>query len=255
MAFFNVFDMRNITISIVSHNHGPLVKTLLDQLCLCRDHIEKIIVTFNIREKVRIRQDNYPFEICSIYNDNPKGFGANHNQAFGHCNTEYFCVMNPDISVSEDPFLPLLSYIGNRNIAIIAPTIVNMNGVVEHSARYFPTPWGLIKKVVGCYDGVYPRRDNQSLEYPDWVAGMFMLVESKSYATLSGFDEAFYLYYEDVDLCARAWQKRMVVALCQDVSVVHDARRSSHRDFKFFKWHVKSAARFFLKHAKKFRKK
>jgi GT2 family glycosyltransferase len=244
--------MKKVTISIVSHNHGPLVKTLLDQLCLCHDHIARIILTFNIRENVRIRQDNYPFEFYSIYNDSPKGFGANHNQAFNYCDSEYFCVMNPDISVAEDPFRPLLSYITNHNIDIIAPIIVNVKGVVEHSARYFPTPWGLVKKVFRCYDGVYPRRDKQSLEYPDWIAGMFMLIDSESYTTLSGFDEAFFLYYEDVDLCARAWENGMAVALCQDVSVVHDARRSSHRDFKFFKWHVKSAARFFSKHAKMF---
>lgn len=247
--------MKKVTISIVSHNHGPLVKTLLDQLCLCHDHIARIIVTFNVREKVKIKEDNYPFEVYSIYNDNPKGFGANHNQAFNYCDTEYFCVMNPDISVNEDPFLPLLPHIKNHNIAIIAPLIVNINGMVEHSARYFPTPWGLIKKVFGCYDGVYPRRDKQSLELPDWIAGMFMLIDSKSYAKLSGFDEAFFLYYEDVDLCARAWKKGMVVALCQDVSVVHDARRSSHRNFKFFKWHVKSAARFFLKHLMRLHKR
>lgn len=244
--------MKKVTISIVSHNHGPLVKTLIDQLCLCNDHIARIIVTFNVREKIRIRQDNYPFEIYSIFNDSPKGFGANHNQAFSYCDTAYFCVMNPDISVSEDPFLTLLSYTANRNIAIIAPMIVNMNGGIEHSARYFPTPWGLVKKVFRCYDGVYPRRDKKGLVFPDWIAGMFMLIDSKSYATLSGFDEAYFLYYEDVDLCARAWSEGMVVALCQEVSVVHDARRSSHRDLKYFKWHITSVARFFLKHAMRF---
>ena len=247
--------MKKVTISIVSHNHGPLVKSLIDQLCFCHDHIARIIVTYNVREKVRIQQGNYPFEIYSIYNDSPKGFGANHNQAFSCCDTAYFCVMNPDISVSEDPFLTLLSFIGNRNIAIIAPMIVNMNGGIEHNARYFPTPWGLVKKVFGCYDGVYHRRDNQSLEFPDWIAGMFMLIDSKSYATLSGFDEAYFLYYEDVDLCVRAWSEGMVVALCQEVSVVHDARRSSHSDLKYFKWHITSVARFFLKHAMRFPKR
>ena len=118
------FDMKKVTISIVSHNHGPLVKTLLDQLCMYHGHIARIIVTFNVLEKVKIKEDNYPFEVYLIYNDNPKGFGANHNQAFNYCDTEYFCVMNPDISVVEDPFLSLLRHIDNHNIAIIAPMIV-----------------------------------------------------------------------------------------------------------------------------------
>ena len=199
--------MKKVTISIVSHNHGPLVKTLLDQLGLFHKNIAKTIVTFNVPEKVRVKQEDYPFEICLLYNDTPKGFSANHNQAFNYCDTEYFCVMNPDISVSEDPFPTLLPYLSERNIAIIAPMIVNMNGVIEHSARNFPTPWGLVKKVFGYYDGVYSRRENQHLEFPDWIAGMFMLIDSKSYAALSGFDEAYFLYYEDVDLCTRAWKE------------------------------------------------
>jgi N-acetylglucosaminyl-diphospho-decaprenol L-rhamnosyltransferase len=244
--------MKKVTISIVSHNHGPLVKTLLDQLCLCHEHIARTIVTFNAQEKIKITQHDYPFETYLLYNNTPKGFGANHNQAFSYCDSEYFCVMNPDIFVSEDPFPTLLPYISERNIAIIAPMIVNMNGGIEYNARYFPTPWGLVKKVFGCYDGVYPRRDKQSLEFPDWIAGMFMLIDSKSYAALSGFDEAYFLYYEDVDLCARAWKAGMVVALCQEVSVVHDARRSSHKDLRYFKWHIASIARFFLKHAMRF---
>lgn len=240
--------MREVTVSIVSHNHGPLVKSLVSQLARCSQHIAEVVITHNVPDDTGLAQDDYPFVITQIHNESPKGFGENHNQAFRHCSTDFFCVMNPDIFVAGDPFSTLLSCCTARSGAIIAPLIVNLSGIVEDSARYFPTPWGLVKKVFGMYDGVYPIKKDQMLEYPDWVAGMFMLVDSSKYAELSGFDESFFLYYEDVDFCARAWQKGYAVTLCQEVRVTHDARRSSHREFIFLKWHVKSAVRFFLKH-------
>lgn len=239
--------MQEITVSIVSHNHSQLIDVLVYQLSKFPQHIAKIIITNNTND-ICLIGEHYPFEVTQIHNKNPKGFGANHNQAFRHCETDYFCVMNPDISIVSDPFSVLLSCFADHSVAIIAPLIVNLRGTVEDSARFFPTPWGLVKKVFGHYNGVYHIKTDQELSFPDWVAGMFLLIKSVKYTELAGFDESFFLYYEDVDLCARAWQKDYVVALCREVYVIHDARRSSHRDLKFFKWHVMSALRFFMKH-------
>lgn len=245
--------MNEITVSIVSHKHGKMVQTLLDQLCLCKDHIGKIVVTFNVPERIMFRYDKYPFEVCILENKKPKGFGANHNQAFRYCKTKYFCVMNPDINIIENPFLTLLSSINSSNIDIIAPLVVDSNGNVEDSARTFPTPWGLFKKAVGCYyDSIYNNKTNQKIGYPDWIAGMFMLIDANCFKTLSGFDESYFLYYEDVDLCLRAWRSGMTVALCNGVRVIHDASRESHRNLKFFMWHLKSVVLFFFKHAGRF---
>lgn len=240
--------MQEVTVSIVSHNHSQLVDKLISELSKFPQHIAKVIITNNTTNEICFVDEHYPFEITQIHNMNPKGFGANHNQAFRHCGTDYFCVMNPDISVVSDPFSALVSCCKDKSIAVIAPLIVNLRGTVEDNARFFPTPWGLVKKVFGHYDGVYHIKTDQRLGFPDWVAGMFLLIESDKYAELAGFDESFFLYYEDVDLCARAWQKDYTVALCKEVRVIHDARRSSHYKFKFFKWHVMSAFRFFMKH-------
>lgn len=240
--------MQEVTVSIVSHNHSQLVVSLVSQLSKFPQHIAKVIVTNNTTNDIFLVEEHYPFEITQIHNRNPKGFGANHNQAFKHCGTDYFCVMNPDISIVSDPFLALLSRCTDQSIAIIAPLIVNLRGTVEDSARFFPTPWGLVKKLFGHYDGVYPVKNDQRLGFPDWVAGMFLLIRADKYAELAGFDESFFLYYEDVDLCARAWKKDYAVALCQEVRVIHDARRSSHYELEFFKWHVMSALRFFMKY-------
>ena len=88
----------------------------------------------------------------------------------------------------------------------------------------------------------------QASFHPEWVAGMFMLFRSQDFARLGGFDEAFFLYYEDVDICVRAWKQGMKIVACPQVSVVHDARRDSHRSARHIRWHLASMVRYFFKH-------
>jgi hypothetical protein len=82
----------------------------------------------------------------------------------------------------------------------------------------------------------------------DWIAGMFMLFPAAVFAKLGGFDEAYFLYYEDVDLCSRLRAQGREVLVSSGVSVIHDARRASHRNPKYLRWHLSSMLRFFLHH-------
>ena len=75
-----------------------------------------------------------------------------------------------------------------------------------------------------------------------------MLFRSEAFAELKGFDEKFFLYYEDVDVCIRAWNRGLRVLACPRVSVIHDARRDSRRSLRHLRWHVASMRRFFWKH-------
>jgi GT2 family glycosyltransferase len=111
----------------------------------------------------------------------------------------------------------------------------------------------LLKKSVGLFrqdrsDTVVLQDDADERSNPDWLAGMFMLFTKAGYQALGGFDENFFLYYEDVDICARIWKSGKKLRYCPDVSVIHDARRASHKNLRFFKWHFTSLIRFLLKH-------
>ena len=240
--------LKNITVSIDSHNHGKLIPNLLEQLSHFSKHLGKVIVTYNVLENLRIKTQGYPFEVCVIDNDKPKGFGANHNRAFELCSTEYFCVMNPDIFLDLDPFSQLLFCHKDKNISVTAPLVLDLKGSIENSARKFPTFFTLAGKALGIYNDIYKIGGNKSIIKPDWLAGMFLLIRSDVYSNLSGFDESFFLYYEDVDFCTRAWKNGFDVALCTNIFIKHDARRESHRNIKFLKWHIVSAIRYLIKY-------
>jgi GT2 family glycosyltransferase len=72
-----------------------------------------------------------------------------------------------------------------------------------------------------------------------------MVFPSRMFAELGGFDERYYLYYEDVDLCCRAHLAGYDVLLDEAASVTHDGLWDSHRNPRYLRWHLESMARFF----------
>ena len=235
-----------ISISIVSHQQATLVKDILADLqAHCVTPIE-VILTLNIPETLPFNPSGFSFPVELISNDHPKGFAANHNAAFGAARTDYFCVMNPDVRLDQDPFLMLVSALSESTIGVAAPLVLNPAGNIEDSARKFPTPLSLLRKALsGRPTSDYPIEDVPS--FPDWIAGMFMMFRTETFRLIGGFDEGYFLYYEDVDLCWRLRRKGYNVALLPMVRVTHAAQRASHRDLRHLGWHVSSMLRFFIK--------
>ena len=236
-----------ITVSLVSHNQGALIHgVLLDLQQYCASLIE-VIVTMNIEENLPFSCDDFIFPISLIRNDKPKGFGANHNAAFSlRRKGSYFCVMNPDIRLNNNPFQVMIDRCSGEKTGVIAPLVVNTKGSVEKSARRFPTPLSIISKILGIERSSDYLIGNECF-YVEWVAGMFMLFPVTAYDKIGGFDEIYYLYYEDVDICARLWLEKYKVILCPEVSIIHEAQHESHRNIKYLKWHLFSMTRFFLR--------
>jgi N-acetylglucosaminyl-diphospho-decaprenol L-rhamnosyltransferase len=116
-------------------------------------------------------------------------------------------------------------------------------GRIEDSARRFPTPGVLLRKLVW-----EKRRPDYAVDQGpiavDWIAGMFMLLRSSAYKSAGGFDEAYFLYYEDVDLCRRLAAAGNRVIYDPRATVIHAARRASRRDPILAARHLRSALRF-----------
>jgi N-acetylglucosaminyl-diphospho-decaprenol L-rhamnosyltransferase len=234
-----------LTVSIVSHAQNALVNQLLEDLAArCAPGL-KVIVTENVpdTEPLRLSQVSHEFEI--IRNTGAKGFGANHNAAFARCRTELFCVANPDIRLPADPFGPLSATLSARRAGAVAPLVLSEQGSVEDSARRYPTLASLVRKAFT--KGAKPDYaiDQGPIEV-DWVAGMFMLFATEAYRAVGGFDERYFLYYEDVDICRRLRSRGYKVVYDPAVSVIHEARRASRRNPRLMRIHAASALRYLL---------
>jgi GT2 family glycosyltransferase len=235
-----------VTISVVSHGQIDLIVNLFDDIAtyLALNQLE-VILTINLPETVPFLESDYAFLKMIIRNQNPKGFGANHNQAFSHAKGDFFCILNPDIRFNTDPFPVLLASLNDLTVGVVAPLIFSADEQLEDSARKFPTPFKIVCKALGGCKGHDYVITEHAIQ-PDWIGGMFMLLPSKIFAQLAGFDEHYFLYYEDVDLCARLRLLGYEVVLNPQAKVFHYAQRTSHANFKYFRWHLRSMLRFFV---------
>ena len=230
---------RDITLSVVSHRQNALVNQLLADLArVCPERVT-LVITENVPDETGLV---VPLPAVRIVNSEVKGFGANHNAAFKHCTTPYFCVANPDIRLPADPFPPLVESLEHAVLA--GPLVRGPDGKVEDSARRFPTAGSLLKKLFA---------EKRRPDYPvsagpqrvDWLAGMFILFRREAFEAVRGFDEAYFLYYEDVDICRRLQRRRGSRAIWDPrAEVVHDARRASRRDLRLARHHAASLLRF-----------
>lgn len=232
-----------ITVSIVSHGQLDLVEPLLADIEALDEKQLGVVLTLNIPETLPPGITGRKLQVRVLRNATPRGFSANHNAAFREAECEFFCVMNPDVRLPGNPFPRLIDKLRDAGVGLAAPLVLGPNGQVEDSARRFPTFAKLAARVLS--------RRRQPLDYPastdpydvDWVAGMFMLFRSETYRALSGFDEKYFLYYEDVDICARLRLAGGRVVLHPGARIVHHARRSSHRSLRYLWWHVSSVGR------------
>lgn len=234
-----------VTLSVVSHAQAHLIKTLFQDLATHCGSAVEVTLTLNLPEALPFDPAAFPFKVRIIENPQLKGFGDNHNAAFASGCSGYFCVINPDIRLQGNPFPALIEALDDPQIGVIAPLILDSQQNVADSARKFPTVISILRKIFrnkAAPDYVITDR----LLFPDWVAGMFMLFRREVFDELHGFDRNYFLYYEDVDLCDRLRLAGYLTALCPRVAAVHDAQRTSHRNFRYLKWHLGSMMRFFI---------
>lgn len=229
-----------ITLSIVSHGHGPLLADLLSDLArYSNSNRWKIVITLNLASEAFSTEDWPTLNIVLLRNKTPRGFGANHNTAFEFCNTPWFAVLNPDLRLPENPFPLLLERAaGLPRLGVIAPRIVDSTGRTEDSVRENLTPWSLLRRKRN------PRSGRVDANEADrgffWIAGMFMMFPSSAYQRVSGFDERFFLYCEDFDICARLRRAGLSLAVETRIASVHHAQRDSHRSGRHLRWHLTS---------------
>ena len=230
----------SITVSVVSHGHGQKVLCLLDDLAaMGADDICEILLTLNIPEPALssdVRSRKWPFQIHLIEDGRAKGFGSNHNAAFRRCGFPHFCVLNPDVSLTENPFPALISGLAQPHAGCTFPLQVDKDGHVQKSAREVPTLLALFRRYFGL------RRKSLGDEPVHWVTGACLLFDSAAYRKLGGFDERYFMYCEDVDLCLRL-QLAGYALVATGARVIHVAYRASHRDAQHLLWHLRSLLR------------
>ena len=236
-----------LVISIVSHSHGALITRLLGQLgALPAGSVGAVMLTLNVPEFLpELNNDVVDPALAErlnlqiLRNVVPLGFGANHNQAFkasGITGLGLFCVVNPDIELPDDGVLAaLLAALAQPGVGLAFPNQVDGQGRMLDFARSLTTPRAILLRRLGL-------GSRTPAGAVDWVNGAFMAFRADVFAGLGGFDERYFMYCEDVDICLRLQLAGYRMAKA-DAVVVHHTRRRTLKNLKHLAWHLRSLLR------------
>ncbi len=211
-----------------------------------------VIVTLNLADEVFDATPYRALRMTVVRNATPRGFGANHNAAFQQCRSRWFVVLNPDlVLVDGEPFTRIVHRAQDiARIGVAAPQVIGPRGAPEDSVRANLTPWSLLRRrVLGERAPLQVHRAAQRGAPFYWLAGMCLLLDADAFTAVGGFDERYFLYCEDYDLCARLYNAGYAVVFEPAVQIVHEAQRDSHRSLRHLRWHLASLSKVWLSRA------
>lgn len=233
--------------SLVSHGHGDGLRQSLTSLADALRHsgfTSRVILTLNLPEpelEAQLQAQSWPFELVFLRNAHPLGFGANHNQAFRQSQAPWFAVINPDVFWPQDPafWRPLAQDAWPPQVGLVCPEQLDAKGQRQDYARRLITPMQLCVRIARRWWRVPRAADALALEQADWVNGACLFFRAQVFESLQGFDERFFMYCEDTDICLRLQLAGWTMA-SMGGAVRHDAQRNTGRQWRHWAWHVRS---------------
>jgi N-acetylglucosaminyl-diphospho-decaprenol L-rhamnosyltransferase len=207
-----------------------------------------------LRENVSNSSTRQWRSVLFVQNLRACGFGRNHNKNFEIANLnpgDWFVVCNPDIIVDVGAVEHLIRLARGDGARIAAPYLWNSSAQQsDHNVRPKITPISLTLSFLGFKKvGRYSKRQLEELRSVHWASGAFLAIEASLFRDLRGFDESYFMYMEDVDICDRARKIGERVWFYKEVEIVHNAARAN-RSFlsKSFFSHLGSAIRYFFRY-------
>jgi O-antigen biosynthesis protein len=242
----------DLSIIIVNYNVKEFLQNLLHSIAKSALNISyEIIIVDNASDdgSVEFIKDKFP-DVKLISNNKNLGFSKANNLGLKIAQGKYILLLNPDALLREDTLQKMIEFFKNTPDAGLAGCkILNPDGSLQLACRRnFPGPWTSFCKVTGL-SSLFPKSrifarynltymdENQTYEV-DAISGSFMMMKKEVYEKVGGFDEEFFMYGEDLDLCYRIQKAGYKVYYVHDTQIIHykgeSTKRSSFDETKVF---------------------
>lgn len=187
------------------------------------------------------------------------GFGSGHNKVLDKIkNTSaYHLILNPDVTFSPETISNLIEALKNDEmLAMIAPRVLFPDGRHQYSCRKYPSAKELLARKFSLfntffketvYKGEYRDKDLTKPFYAEYLTGCFHLYKTADLIALNGFDERYFLYMEDVDICKKIDEIGKKKLYYPQEKIYHILKKGSSKSFSLFLRHFFSALKYFLK--------
>lgn len=224
----------DLSILIVTYNSAALIDGLLSHLsreiaaCRSRHRIEVVLVDNHSADDTAARVARHHPWVRLVASTSNLGFAAGNNLAATYAQGRYLLLLNPDAVPDEGAIAQGIALMdAHPEVALGGGQLRDSQGVAQPSARMFPR----LRDEFFCLSGLAHRfpqskvlahmdrrwSDPDAVADVDWIPGAFVFLRADSFNSLKGFDERYFMYYEEVDLCqrlrAQGWRVRFWPAL------------------------------------------
>jgi GT2 family glycosyltransferase len=224
---------RSVDIVIVNWNSGEQLSRCIASIeRFGADIVSKVVVVDNGSTDGSADELGSPgFSLTVLKNETNNGFGRACNEGAAVCDAEYLLFLNPDTELFARSLaapLKVLDETKNDGVGICGVQLVDESGEACVSYWRFPKMSDFIFKQLGL-EALF---DGRKMDYGllqgrtdalrvDQVIGAFFIIRMSVYAELGGFDERFFVYYEEVDLSLRAYQAGWRSACATSATCLH----------------------------------
>ena len=191
-------------------------------------------------------------EIEYIFVGDNIGFGKAHNLVLDKINSDFHLILNPDVDFSPEVIPTLIKEIKNNpEVSFITPNVIYPNKEKQFVCRKHPTFFDLINRKLKIsknqiIKNEYQNKDLSKPFYPEFIHGCFMLFKTKDFKQLKGFDERYFLYMEDADICRKIDNSGKKKLYYPNIEITHQHQKGSSKSIKLFFYHLSSAFKYFL---------
>jgi GT2 family glycosyltransferase len=188
---------------------------------------------------IQFIRKNYP-QVRVIENGSNLRFAKANNIGIRESKGKYILILNPDTIIHDCTLDKLVRFADEHQEAgAFGCKVLNADGSYQESGRPFPSFRGEWVRALGLkplaylsdwfLPGVYVGWKGDTERRVDWLSGCFILVRGDLLKNIEGFDEQFFYYYEDMDLCRRIWQAGRPIIYTPQMTVTHLGGQSTKR--------------------------
>lgn len=182
------------------------------------------------------------------------GFGKGHNRILNIIDSEYHAIVNPDVLLCEDSFSKIVNWMdANKEIGMVIPLIVDEKDNRQEVYRRELTVFDMFNRMFlkEAFKGRAKKHTMQDMNFKKpfnvpFGQGSFLVIRTELFKKLGGFDDNYFMYCEDADLCKRVncISKLMYFP---DTKVIHKWEKGSHKNKTLLKYHLNSTKYYFKK--------
>jgi len=228
----------DISIIIVNYKSWKHLSNCLNSLKNLNDFpfVYETIVVDNYSEDGNFEKFTKEFSsVQFVLNSGNNGFANGCNFGASKATGDYFLFLNPDTLVTDKALEEILSFAKlNRNVGITSCLQKKKTGAYEKSNRIFPnlvTLFGITRAIYKLFSKISPESINQVL-YTDWVSGSLVFISKEWFAQINGWNEDYWMYYEDMDLSKKVQKSNGKVAVLKSVEIIHNHGGASRLNIK-----------------------